>query len=169
MITSLIRFGAASVIVLLSGCVDHGLESSVDHDREIRRCMVSPADLRSAQVIAHLRAPGKTALAVLRGDMRKEGPLEFVFSFAPNDRFPAHYHDSAENMVVISGGLYMADMNGAKNGDTMDTSTGIYHKKGDTHLVPARVIHWLFTKDEPVVAKVCMQGPITIYFVEKLK
>jgi len=157
---------ALVAVALLAGCASYDSKSLEGPHPKTLGCTMSAADLESAQVQTHLQMPGKEA-TVLKGAMDKKGPLEFVFSFGPHSRFPAHYHDQAEEVVVISGGLYMGDMSGMKSGGTMDTSVGTYHRKGATHFVAPKVIHWVFTQDEPVVAKVCMEGPFTMYFVEK--
>lgn len=159
---------AACLCPMLAGCAGHDARVSDASGRLSLGCAVTAEDLNSDVVKSHIQNPGTaTVRSVLKGAFDKPGPLEFVFSLKPNSRVPAHYHDGAEEVVIISGGVYMGDMSGFKSGGVMDTSVGMFHAPGGRHFVPARIIHWVFTNDTPAVGKVCSQGPFAIYFVER--
>ena len=162
------QFLVLAGLTALSGCaVQEPLPDQAHHTT--LGCAVTDGDLESPGAQAHLQNPGANAWVILKGAFDKEGPFEAIASWPPGTKVRAHYHGGDEEAVVISGGLYMGDMTAAKNGEVMDTSIVQFHQKGDRHFVPAKVIHWLYTKDEPVVLKVCGEGPFTTYWVEPPK
>src|SRR5688572_16034909 len=51
--------------------------------------------------------PAGVRMAVLTGDPGKEGPFTLRVMFPANFKIPAHWHPTTENVLVLSGTLYM--------------------------------------------------------------
>jgi len=66
----------------------------------------------------------------LRGDM-KTGPYHIMYSFPAGTKFPKHWHDGSEDLIVVSGTLVVSSDN------TPDKSM----KAGDYLYVPAKLYH----------------------------
>ena len=66
----------------------------------------------------------------LRGDM-KTGPYHIMYSFPAGTKFPKHWHDGSEDLIVVSGTLVVSSDN------TPDKPM----KAGDYLYVPAKLHH----------------------------
>jgi len=100
-------------------------------------------------------------VAFLKGSFTERGPLVYLFSMPAGYQLPMHFHDSDEDLIVLSGNLYIGGMDGRALGK----ANGVLHRKGDTHRLPAKVNHWALTGDDPVVVEVHSEGPYQMHWV----
>ena len=101
-------------------------------------------------------------IAFLQGDFATPGPLVFRLSLPPNYEFPAHYHDTDEELIVVDGSLYLGGMDGR----AMSREAGMFHRAGAWHRLPAKTVHWAMTTDEPVIAEVRSTAPYAIHWLQ---
>ncbi len=75
-------------------------------------------------------APKGCKYVKLRGDM-KTGPYHIMYYFPAGTKFPKHWHDGSEDLIMVSGTLVVFS-------DTTPTKT---MKAGDYLYVPAKLHH----------------------------
>lgn len=90
--------------------------------------------------------------AVLYGNPDKGGFWTVRLKAPANWKFPAHHHPGNEYVTVISGTFY------AGLGDKMDASSAIAFPAGSFVAMPANVVHYAMTKNEPVVIQISGTG-----------
>ena len=98
---------------------------------------------------------------MLKGNLQQPGPFTLLTYTPPHYEIPAHWHDADEEIVVLSGSVYM----GGGDGKPMNKSNGPLYKRGDRHHLPATTVHWLITGDEPTVLRISSAGPFGMHWV----
>jgi quercetin dioxygenase-like cupin family protein len=102
--------------------------------------------------------PPGAEIAVLAGDPGKSAPYTIRLKFPANYAIPAHSHPTDENVVVVSGGLYMG------MGNTLDKAAGHLLGEGGFALMPANANHYAFTKAATTIV-LYGQGPVEFKYV----
>ena len=97
--------------------------------------------------------------AVLSGDPAQTGLFVMRIKFPANAVVPAHVHDQAENVTVISGDF------GAGMGEQTDKAKGQRLPPGSFAHMPARMPHFAWANSVTVV-QIEGMGPMTIKFLE---
>jgi quercetin dioxygenase-like cupin family protein len=97
--------------------------------------------------------------AVVAGDPTKYGPYVMRIKLPANTMIPAHTHDKAENVTVISGTM------GLGMGKQADKSVGQQLPTGSFFRVPANTPHFAWTESDTIV-QVNGMGPATMKMVE---
>ncbi|MBB6610579.1 cupin domain-containing protein [Pontibacter sp. Tf4] len=104
--------------------------------------------------------PAGAKMAVLAGDPSKEGPFTMRLMFPANYKISPHWHPTAEHVTVIEGDLYMG------MGEKLDMNAATNLKNGGFALMPAKSVHYAFTK-EPTIVQIHGTGPFQITYVNK--
>ncbi len=104
--------------------------------------------------------PAGAKLSVLAGDPTKEGPFTIRLMFPANYRISPHWHPTPEHVTVIEGALYMG------MGDKLMESSATELQPGGFALMPAKSVHYAFTK-APTVVQVHGTGPFQITYINK--
>ncbi len=102
--------------------------------------------------------PPGAKIAVLAGDPTKAAPYTVRLKFPTNYAIPAHSHPTDENVVVVSGALYMG------MGDKLDKKAGKPLGTGGYALMPANANHFAYTKG-PTTIVLYGQGPVEFKYV----
>ena len=102
--------------------------------------------------------PKGAKIAVLAGDPTKDGAYTVRLKFPANYAIPAHSHPTDENVVVVSGALYMG------MGDKLDKKTGHALGAGGFALMPANANHFAYTKAATTIV-LYGQGPVEFKYV----
>lgn len=102
--------------------------------------------------------PNGAQIAVLAGDPGKPAPYTVRLKFPANYAIPAHSHPTDENVVVVSGALFMG------LGDTLRKTDGMPVGVGGYALAPASVNHFAFTKAETTIVLYGI-GPVEFKYV----
>jgi quercetin dioxygenase-like cupin family protein len=102
--------------------------------------------------------PAGAQIAVLSGDPGKPAPYTVRLKFPANYDIPAHSHPEDENVVVVSGQLFVGI--GAK----LDKKAGMGLAVGAYALMPANADHFAFTKAETVIM-LYGTGPVDFKYV----
>ena len=102
--------------------------------------------------------PPGAQIAVLAGDPTKAVPYAVRLKFPANYDIPAHSHPTDENVVVVSGELFMG------MGTKLDRNAGMSLGLGGFALMPAHANHFAFTKGETTVV-LYGQGPVEFKYV----
>jgi quercetin dioxygenase-like cupin family protein len=89
--------------------------------------------------------PPGARMAVLEGDLAKEGPFVVRFQFPAGYHVPRHTHPKTERVTVISGTLYLA------TGDALDRSSAKELPAGSFGYWPAGMKHTAWSDDETVI------------------
>ena len=97
-------------------------------------------------------------MAVLAGDPGKPAPYTVRLKFPANYAIPAHSHPTDENVVVVSGSLFMG------LGDTLSKTDAMTVGVGGYALAPASVNHFAFTKAETTIVLYGV-GPVEFKYV----
>jgi quercetin dioxygenase-like cupin family protein len=111
--------------------------------------LVTPGDLEWTE---SPRAPG-VRVATMMGDPGKPGPYVIRAKYPPNLVNRPHHHPLDEEIVVISGTLFVG------HGETMDPGKAIPLPAGGFIFEPARTVHYLFTTSEPADVVIRGMGP----------
>ncbi|MGE0042422.1 MAG: cupin domain-containing protein [Vicinamibacterales bacterium] len=125
-----------------------------------------------AQAPAHVMAPVAAAqwgpappmlppgarIAVLSGNPMAAGPYAVRLEFPANYDIPAHWHPTDENVVVVSGELFMG------MGKRLDRTSGMRLGVGGYALMPARSEHFAYTNVETTIV-LYGQGPVEFTYV----
>ena len=102
--------------------------------------------------------PGQE-MAVLSGDPSKEGePFVLRIKVAAGGKVPPHWHPMDEHLTVLKGSLYMG------KGEKFDESAGHHMSVGSYIMMPKKVPHFVWTKEETIV-QVHGIGPFKINWV----
>ena len=89
--------------------------------------------------------PGQE-MAVLSGDPAKEGePFVLRIKVAAGGKVPPHWHPMDEHLTVLKGSLYMG------RGEKFDESAGHHMAAGSYIMMPKKVPHYVWTKEETIV------------------
>jgi quercetin dioxygenase-like cupin family protein len=89
--------------------------------------------------------PGQE-MAVLSGDPTKEGePFVLRIKVAAGGKVPPHWHPMDEHLTVLKGSLYMG------KGEKFDESAGHHMSVGSYIMMPKKVPHFVWTKEETIV------------------
>ena len=102
--------------------------------------------------------PPGAEIAVLAGDPGKAAPYTVRLKFPANYAIPAHSHPTDENVVVVSGGLYMG------MGNKLDPAAGQLLGVGGFALMPAGANHYAYTKAASTIV-LYGQGPVEFKYV----
>jgi quercetin dioxygenase-like cupin family protein len=102
--------------------------------------------------------PPGAEIAVLAGDPGKAAPYTVRLKFPANYAIPAHSHPTDENVVVVSGGVYMG------MGNTLDKTAGHLLGEGGFALVPAGANHFAYTKAATTIVLYGI-GPVEFKYV----
>ncbi|MFY9823656.1 MAG: cupin domain-containing protein [Thermoanaerobaculia bacterium] len=102
--------------------------------------------------------PPGAKIAVLAGDPTKAAPYTVRLKFPAHYAIPAHSHPTDENVVVVSGALYMG------MGDKLDKKAGHALGVGGYALMPANANHFAYTKGVTTIV-LYGQGPVEFKYV----
>jgi len=91
--------------------------------------------------------PGRPGvkLAMIEGDMKEAGPFMTRLKFQANFKLAPHSHPGTEHVTVISGTLYFG------GGDQFDEAKGKAMPPGSVVIIPAKLNHFVWTKEEVVI------------------
>lgn len=104
--------------------------------------------------------PAGAKLTVLSGDPTKEGTFTIRLMFPANYKISPHWHPTAEHVTVIEGALHMG------MGEKLNMSSATRLGPGDFALMPAKSVHYAFTKDQTIV-QIHGTGPFQITYINK--
>ena len=102
--------------------------------------------------------PPGAQIAVLAGDPTKAAPYTVRLKFPANYDIPAHSHPTDENVVIVSGELYMG------MGEKLDRTAGMGLAVGGFGLMPANANHFAYTKGETTIVLFGV-GPVEFKYV----
>ena len=102
--------------------------------------------------------PAGAQIAVLSGDPTKAVPYTVRLKFPANYDIPAHSHPGDENVVVVSGDLFMG------MGTKLDRKAGLGLGVGGYALMPANANHFAYTKGETTLLLYGI-GPVEFNYV----
>jgi quercetin dioxygenase-like cupin family protein len=102
--------------------------------------------------------PPGAEVAILAGDLAKDGLLSARYRFPANYTVPPHSHDTDEHMTVLSGTLLVG------HGDKLDRASAQAVAKGGYVLLPAGSNHFIQARTDVVVQRT-MRGPFTVNYV----
>jgi quercetin dioxygenase-like cupin family protein len=118
--------------------------------------MVTPNDLKWADISS---LPQGAKIAVIEGPMDQATPFTFRLKFPADYKIPAHWHPAIEHVTVISGNFNMG------TGDKLDTTKTKALSAGSVAIIPPKMNHFGWTKEETVV-QVHGVGPWGITYVD---
>ena len=119
--------------------------------------MFTPADIKWSDAPPSL--PKGSKMAVLYGDPSKDGLFIIRAKLPANYRIPAHSHPTDENVVVVSGELFMG------MGNRLDKKVGHGLGVGGFALMPANANHFAYTKAETTIV-LFGRGPVEFKYVD---
>jgi quercetin dioxygenase-like cupin family protein len=102
--------------------------------------------------------PPGAEIAVLSGNPMTSDSYTVRLKFPANYNIPAHSHPTDENVVVVSGAVYMG------LGDKLDRQGGKAVVPGGYFIAPAGVNHYAYTK-EPTTIVLYGIGPVEFNYV----
>jgi quercetin dioxygenase-like cupin family protein len=102
--------------------------------------------------------PPGAQIAVLAGDPSKPAPYTVRLKFPANYRVPAHSHPNDENVMVVSGDLFIG------MGNKLDKKSATALGKGGYALMPANHNHFAFTTSEATILLYGI-GPVDFTYV----
>jgi len=108
------------------------------------------------------RLPPGARIAILQGSLREPGPLVFDLYLPPGYSFPAHYHETDEQVTTLSGSVFLGGMDGS----AFNRAAGKRLGPGELHKLPAHMPHWVYTGSQSVIARIDSSGPYAIRWVE---
>jgi hypothetical protein len=114
------------------------------------------ADARWGQAPQML--PPGAQIAVLAGDPSKPAPYTIRLKFPANYSVPAHSHPNDENVMVVSGDLFIG------MGNKLDKKSATALGKGGYALMPAKHNHFAFTTSETTILLYGI-GPVDFMYV----
>lgn len=103
--------------------------------------------------------PPGAQIAVLAGNPMGTGAYTVRLKFPANYDIPAHSHPTDENVVVVSGELFMG------MGTKLDRKAGTALAVGGFGLMPAGHNHFAYTKGETTIV-LYGQGPVEFKYVD---
>jgi quercetin dioxygenase-like cupin family protein len=89
--------------------------------------------------------PPGAKTAVIEGPLNEAGPVTFRLKFPAAYKVPAHFHPAVEHVTVLSGTLNMGV------GETFDEAKTMALPAGSVAIMPSKVNHFAWTKEETVV------------------
>jgi hypothetical protein len=101
------------------------------------------------------RRPG-IKMALIEGNPQEPGPYIVRIKFPANYQGKAHWHPDTDRNTVISGVFYFG------LGDVLDEAKAVAYPPGSVTVLPARINHFLYTKEETVI-QVHGSGPQKSY------
>jgi hypothetical protein len=107
------------------------------HDSEHK--MINQKELQWQEGPASL--PKGIKVAMLEGDLTKEGPFAVRIQIPANYTIPPHWHSAIEHVTVMKGSFYM----GA--GEKLDMEKATMLSEGGFAVMPVKFVHYAFTKD----------------------
>ena len=123
---------------------------STEHQR-----IVTPNDLKWMDLGS---LPAGAKVAVIEGDPNKEGTVTIRVKLPPNYRIAPHYHSTVERSTIMSGTLNIG------MGEKFDTQKPSPLPPGTVLLMPPKMAHFAWTKDE-VIFQLNVVGPWTVTYV----
>jgi len=85
--------------------------------------------------------PPGAMLAVLEGDMSKEGPFTVRLTVPANYKIPPHWHPAIEHVTVVKGSFYMG------SGEKFDEAAATKLTVGGFAVMPVKHVHYAFSKE----------------------
>lgn len=144
--------GLAVVLLSMLACAVAGAETAKPS-----------AELRITQDQVHWAPnpalPAGVRMAVLYGDIRRQGLFVLQVSFPPHTRLPVHSHPDERIRTIIAGTYYSAV------GDVYDAQALQAYPPGTVSNVPADVWQFAESRDEPVVFQIIGIGPTGIKYL----
>ncbi len=101
--------------------------------------------------------PKGAQLAVLYGDPSKDGLFIVRLKFPAKYKVMPHWHPTAENVTVLSGGLAIG------MGDKLDPKTKVM-PAGSFFSMPAKMHHFAFTT-KPTIIELSAMGPFVLNYI----
>ena len=89
--------------------------------------------------------PKGARIAILEGTPKEEGPLTMRLKFPADYKIPAHWHPVMEHLTVLEGTIYFG------LGDKLDEKASKELPVGSFGMVPAKMNHFAWTKEETIV------------------
>jgi len=102
--------------------------------------------------------PKGAMIAVLEGDLTKEGPFTIRTKLPDGYRVPPHTHPKTEHLTVISGTLNVG------MGDKFDEKASKAMPAGSFGYWPAGMKHFAWTKGE-TITQIHAEGPWSIQYI----
>lgn len=102
--------------------------------------------------------PPGAQMAVLDGDPTKPGSFTVRLKSPAGYKIMPHTHPTPERVTVISGAVHLA------MGEKFDESAGRELGPGSFVVLPARMAHFAWTKDETII-QINSEGPFQIKYV----
>lgn len=137
----------------------HPLYAQVSHTMgagDTSHVMVNQKDLKWMDGPPTL--PKGAKMVVLNGDPSKESMFTVRLTFPANYKISPHWHPTAEHVTVVEGEFYM----GA--GEKIDEKKSMMLSAGGYATMPAKFVHYAFTKAQCIV-QVHAMGPFIINYV----
>jgi quercetin dioxygenase-like cupin family protein len=125
------------VIALLTGTVVIGVARA---DADGHAAAPTPILAEQLRWSGPPNAPGLQMAWVL-GNERDAGPYVMRVKLAPGTRIPPHTHPDERVCTVLAGAVYVAF------GETFDETKGVAMPIGAVYVLPARVPHYVWTRD----------------------
>ena len=141
---------AAAAVVALAGVLPlaaHGAGEAA---------FVNPAAIQWGDAPPGL--PKGAKIALLDGDPGKPGSATVRLKLPANYRIAPHTHSKDEDLTVLSGALYLG------LSDKVEPKEAHVLQVGGFHHLPAKTVHYVFTK-APTVVQVHLEGPFDIVYV----
>jgi hypothetical protein len=85
--------------------------------------------------------PKGIKVAIVEGDLSKEGPFTIRIQMPANYRIPPHWHPKIEHITVIEGSFYMGP------GENFDMDKATMLTAGGFAVMPIKYVHYAFTKE----------------------
>lgn len=89
--------------------------------------------------------PKGAKIAILEGDMSKEGPFSVRLSLPANYKISPHWHPAIEHVTVVQGDFYMGAGENFNKGGATKLSAGGFA------VMPIKYAHFAFTKGETII------------------
>jgi quercetin dioxygenase-like cupin family protein len=102
--------------------------------------------------------PKGAKVSLLEGDLAKAEVFTLRIMFPANYKVAPHWHPATEHVTVLQGDLYMG------TGEKPDPGTAKKMEAGAFGVMPAKVVHYAFTKGETII-QVHGMGPWAITYV----
>jgi hypothetical protein len=103
--------------------------------------------------------PAGAMIAVIEGDMSKEGIFTVRAKLPARYRIMPHWHEAAEHVTVLRGNFYMGI------GDQFSEHAATKIPEGGIAVMKMNARHYGFTKDEECIIQVHGMGPWSITYV----